>query len=94
MIKKNMKNAYDTDLEQIDYGKIQKERSKEQEDIEAGIKDPAAKVAPKPEEEEDPVVRINVSLTESTRKRLLAYAKKKKVPYSALIRLWIDEHCD
>ena len=92
MIKKNMKTAFDDDLEQIDYGKASKVREEEQKAIEAGIKDPAAKEAP--EEDVDPVVRINVSLTESTRKRLLDYAKRKKVPYSALIRLWIDEHCD
>lgn len=75
------------------FGEAMAKRQKEQKDLEDKLKNaPAAKETP--EEDEDPVVRINVSLTESTRKRLLAYAKKKKVPYSALIRLWIDEHCD
>lgn len=75
------------------FGAAQAKRQKEQKDLEEKLKAaPAAQAAP--EEDDDPVVRINVSLTESTRKRLLNYAKKKKVPYSALIRLWIDEYCD
>lgn len=75
------------------FGAAAAKRQKEQKDLEEKLK--AAPAAPKaPKEDNDPVVRINVSLTESTRKRLLNYAKKKKVPYSALIRLWIDEHCD
>lgn len=52
---------------------------------------PAAQEA---HEDLDKIIRVNISLTKGYHKKLIAYAKKRCLPASAIIRMWIDEHCD
>lgn len=47
-----------------------------------------------PKEDPEQIIRINVSLPKSYKDRLTAFAKKKSMPVSVLIRTWIDENCD
>lgn len=50
---------------------------------------PAAQV-----NDDDKIIRMNISITKGYHKKLMAYSRKKCLPASALIRMWIDEHCD
>ena len=47
-----------------------------------------------PNEDPEHIIRINISLPKSYKDRLTAFAKKKSMPVSVLIRTWIDENCD
>lgn len=73
------------------FGAEAAKRQLEQEALEAKLtnKTPAAQEA-----DDNKIIRMNISITESYRQRLMAYAKKKCLPASAIIRMWIDEHCD
>lgn len=72
------------------FGAEAAKRQLEQQSIEA-------KLTGKPaDKEKDPneIIRVNISLSNAYKDRLQAYAKKKCMSVSVLIRTWIDEHCD
>lgn len=72
------------------FGAEAAKRQIEQESLEAKLTGkPAAQ-----EDNDDQIIRMNISLTKGYHKKLLAYAKKRCLPASAIIRMWIDEHCD
>lgn len=72
------------------FGAEAAKRQKEQEALESKLTGkPAAQ-----EDNDDQIIRMNISLTKGYHKKLLAYAKKRCLPASAIIRMWIDEHCD
>ena len=72
------------------FGAEAAKRQIEQEALEAKLKhEPAAL-----EDNDDQIIRMNISITKGYHKKLMAYSKKKCLPASALIRMWIDEHCD
>lgn len=72
------------------FGAEAAKRQIEQETLEAKLKhEPAAQ-----EDNDDQIIRMNISITKGYHKKLMAYSKKRCLPASALIRMWIDEHCD
>lgn len=70
------------------FGQAAAMRQKEQKDREAKLKNmPTA-------QDDDEIIRVNISLSRAYHEKMKAYAKKKCIPVSMLIRNWIDEHCD
>lgn len=85
------------------FGAEAAKRQIEQEALEAQLKNEPAPASQESSEnnspaaqvnDDDKIIRMNISITKGYHKKLMAYSKKKCLPASALIRMWIDEHCD
>lgn len=69
-------------------------RQLQQAELESKLTNKPMEASPDPQEDQEQIIRMNVSLPKSYKDRLTAYAKKKSMPVSVLIRTWIDDNCD